>query len=104
MKEGENMFLPYDEKIDERCYNINKIENWADSFYNLKKGIILEKYKELISKTEYKTFFEGLNYEYGINNHPLDVNKAFEIYKKAANTSTDTLSMYRLYHIYKKRL
>ena len=37
MKEGENMFLPYDEKIDERCYNINKIENWADSFYNLKK-------------------------------------------------------------------
>ena len=102
MKEGENMFLPYDEKIDERCYNINKIENWADSFYNLKKGIILEKYKELISKTEYKTFFEGLNYEYGINNYPLDLKKAFDIYKTAADTTTDTLSMYRLYHIYKK--
>ena len=102
MKEGENMFLPYDEKIDERCYNINKIENWADSFYNLKKGIILEKYKELISKKEYKTFFEGLNYEYGINNYPLDLKKAFDIYKTAADTTTDTISMYRLYHIYKK--
>ena len=53
-------------------------------------------------ESEFNTFFEALNYEYGINNHPLDVNKAFEIYKKAANTSTDTLSMYRLYHIYKK--
>ena len=53
IKEGENLFLPYDEKIDEKCYKINKIENWADSFYNLKKGIILEKYKELISKTNF---------------------------------------------------
>ena len=102
MKEGENMFLPYDEKIDEKCYNINKIENWADSFYNLKKGIILEKYKELLSKSEYNKFFEALNYEYGINNCPLDLKKAFDIYKTAADTTTDTLSMYRLYHIYKK--
>ena len=47
-------------------------------------------------------FFEALNYEYGINNSPLDTNKAFKIYKTAADTSTDTLSMYRLYHIYKK--
>ena len=102
IKEGENLFLPYDEKIDEKCYNINKIENWAEKFYNLKKGIILEKYKELISKTEFKKFFEALNYEYGINNYPLDLKKAFEIYKTAADTTTDTLSMYRLYHIYKK--
>jgi hypothetical protein len=102
MKEGENMFLPYDEKIDEKCYNINKIENWADSFYNLKKGIILEKYKELLSKSEYNKFFEALNYEYGINNCKLDLEKAFDLYKTAADSTTDTLSMYRLYHIYKK--
>ena len=99
---GEQLFLPYDEKIDEKCYALNKIDNWAESFYNLKSGIILEKFKELISKTEFSAFFEGLNYEYGINNCPLDVNKAFEIYKKAAENTTDTLSMYRLYHIYKK--
>ena len=101
-EQGENMFLPYDETIDEECYKINKIENWAESFYNLKSGVLLDKFKLLLSKSEFNTFFEALNYEYGINNHPLDVNKAFEIYKKAANTSTDTLSMYRLYHIYKK--
>ena len=59
----------------------------------------MEKFKELISKSE---FFEGLNYEYGINDYPFDTKKAFEIYKKAADTSTDTLSMYRLYHTYKK--
>ena len=102
MQEGENLFLPYDENIDKSCYKINSIENWAESFYNLKSGIILEKYKELMSKSEFSTFFEALNYEYGINNYPLDTQKAFEIYKKAANSSTDTLSMYRLYHIYKK--
>ena len=101
-KKNEEIESSWDENIDRKCYEINKIENWADSFYNLKTGIILEKFKELISKSEYKTFFEGLNYEYGINNYPLDVNKAFEIYKNAANNSTDTLSMYRLYHIYKK--
>ena len=102
MKQGENLFLPYDENIDKKCYNINNIQNWAESFYNIKSGIILEKYKELVSKSEFGKFFEALNYEYGINNYPLDLNKALEIYKKAANTSTDTLSMYRLYHIYKK--
>ena len=102
MKDGENLFLPYDENIDKECYNINNIENWANSFYNLKSGILLEKYKELISKSEFSKFFEGLNYEYGINNYPLDIKKAFEVYKKAADSSTDMLSMYRLYHIYKK--
>ena len=102
MQKGENLFLPYDEKIDEKCYNINNISNWAESFYNLKTGIILERYKELLSKSENSKFFEALNYEYGINNCPLDLQKAFEIYKNAADTTTDTLSMYRLYHIYKK--
>ena len=102
IKKGEEMFLPYDEKNDEKCYKFNKMENWADSFYNLKSGIILEKYKELISKTEFSSFFEALNYEYGINNYPLDTKKAFEKYKNAADNTSDTLSMYRLYHIYKK--
>ena len=102
IQEGENLFFPFDEKIDEKCYNINKIDNWADIFYNLKTGIILEKYKELLSKSEYSKFFEALNYEYGINNYQLDLQKAFDIYKNGADLTTDTLSMYRLYQIYKK--
>ena len=102
IKTGENIFLPYDEKIDEKCYKMNKMDNWANCFYNSKSGILLEKYKEIVSKTEFSTFFEALNYEYGINNYPLDTKKAFEIYKNAADNTTDTLSMYRLYHIYKR--
>ena len=43
IQEGENLFLPYDEKIDEECYNINKIDNWADIFYNLKNRNYLRK-------------------------------------------------------------
>ena len=102
IQKGEELFSPYDENIDKKCFSVNNIENWAESFYNLKSGNILEKFKEMVSKSEFKTFFEGLNYEYGINNCPLDTRKALEIYKKAANTTTDTLSMYRMYHIYKK--
>ena len=95
IKTGEDMFLPYDEKIDEKCYKIHKIDNWANCFYNLKSKKLLEKYKEIVSKTEFSTFFEALNYEYGINNYPLDLKKAFEIYKNAADNTTDILSMYR---------
>lgn len=101
MDEGESLFYPNDESIDKKCYEENNIQNWADCFYNLKTGILLEKYLKLMSKTENKGFFEALNYEYGVNNYPLDINKAFTIYKKAADTSNDTLSMYRMYRIYK---
>ena len=101
-EEGEKIFLPFDENEDKKCYEINNIENWAECFYNFKSGIILERYKQLMSKTENSKFFEALNYEYGINNYPLDTNKAFQIYKEAANKSPDALSMFRLYRIYKK--
>ena len=102
LQKGEKIFLPNDEKIDKKCYEINNIENWANCFYNLKSGKILERYKLIISRTENNKFFEALNYEYGINNFPLDTNKAFQIYKEASDTSNDTLSMFRLYRIYKK--
>ena len=72
LRQGENMFLPINEKQDEKCYKINNIENWADCFYNLKKGMILERYNQIMSKSENKNFFEALNYEYGINGYPLD--------------------------------
>ena len=100
-EEGEKLFMPIDENEDKKCYEINNIENWAECFYHNKSGIILERYKQLMSGSENNKFFEALNYEYGINNCPLDINKAFEIYKTAADTSPDTLSMYRLYRIYK---
>ena len=101
-EEGDKILMPIDENEDKKCYEINNIENWAECFYHNKSGIILERYKQLMSRSENSKFFEALNYEYGINNCPLDINKAFEIYKTAADKTPDTLSMYRLYRIYKK--
>ena len=100
LREGENIY-PIKEDADKKCLEENKIENWAECFYNIKEGIFRKRYIELMSKTENNKFFEALNYEYGINDYPLDLNKAFKIYKTAADTSNDTLSMFRLYRIYK---
>ena len=102
IQKGEEIFLSYNKNIDKKCYKINYIENWADAFYNLKSGVILNKYKEILSKSEYNNFFDALNYEYGLNNYPLDTKKALKLYIASANNTTDTISMYRLYHIYKK--
>ena len=67
-EEGEKLFFPIDKEIDEKCYKLNNINNWAESFYNLKSGVILQRYRQIMSKTENNQFFEALNYEYGINN------------------------------------
>ena len=100
IKEGENIY-PISEESDRKSMEINKIKNWVDIFYNIKQEKSKKKFNELISKSEHSKFFEGLNYEYGINNTPLDINKAFNIYKDAADNFVDPLSMYKMYHIYK---
>lgn len=97
-EEGEKLY-PISSNSDKKCYII---ENWAEMFYHLKEGKSKERFIELIKNSEYSTFFEGLNYEYGINNCPQDLMKAFQIYKEAANNTTDSMSMFRMYHIYKK--
>ena len=98
--EGEKIY-PINEEADKKCLEENKIDNWAECFYNIKEGIFKKRYIELMSRTENNKFFEALNYEYGINDYSLDLNKALKIYKTAADTSNDTLSMFRLYRIYK---
>ena len=99
-EEGEKIY-PISQNSDEKCAKLHKIENWAEVFYYLKEGKIKERYIELMKCSGYTLFFEGLNYEYGINNYPLNLKKAFEIYKEAANNTTDTMSTFRLYNIYK---
>ena len=89
------------EKCDEEVNKLYKLEDWSQIFYYGKSEIIKQRFIKLVSKSEYSQFFEGLNYEYGINNKEKDIQKAFEIYKDAANNSTDILSMYKMYHIYK---
>jgi len=89
------------EKCDEEVNKLYKLEDWSQIFYYGKSEIIKERFIKLVSKSEYSKFFEGLNYEYGINNKEKDIQKAFEIYKDAADNTTDILSMYKVYHIYK---
>ena len=102
-EEGEK-FYPISEKskkCDDKLADNYTIENWAEMAYHLKEGKSRERYIELMKKTEYSNFFEGLNYEYGINKYPKDINKAFQIYKQSADNSTDSMSMFRMYYIYK---
>ena len=100
IKKGEAIY-PISEESDRKSLEINRINNWAEMFYSKKKEKTKQKFNELVSKSEYKKFFEGLNYEYGINNKPKDIKKAFDIYKEAADHSVDAMCMYKIYHIYK---
>ena len=88
-------------KCDEEIDKLYTIKNWSDMFYSSKTKLIKERFMEIISKSEFSKFFEGLDYEYGINGKTQDIQKAFEIYKQQADNSTDTLSMYKMYRIYR---
>ena len=101
LEEAEKLY-PVSKECDDKCNKNYPIKNWAEIFYNLKEGKFKKRFIDIIKKTEYSSFFEGLNYEYGINNCKKDLVKALSIYKKAANNSFDTLSMLRMYYIYKK--
>ena len=98
--EGEKIY-PISKDSDKKCSELNPFQNLTELFYHIKSNKIKERFIILTSKGEYKNFFQGLNYEYGINNIQKNLSKAFSIYKKAADETTDTMSMYRLYKIYK---
>ena len=86
-------------KCDEEINKVYSISNWSEMFYYGKSDLIKNRFLEFISKSEFAQFFEALNYEYGINGQNKSITKAFSIYKEQANNSTDTLSMYKMYHI-----
>ena len=89
------------EKCDTEISKLYQIKSWSEIFYKGKTKLMEKRFLDLISKSEHSKFFEGLNYEYGINNKPKNIKKAFEIYKQQADNSTDILSMYKMYHIYR---
>ena len=99
-EKGEKLF-PISLECDKKCKELHPIENWAEIFYNIKTDKLKERYLELLKVSEYSQFFSALNYEYGINGFPNILQKAFEIYKNSANNCSDSMSMYRMYHIYK---
>jgi hypothetical protein len=100
IKEGENIY-PISEESDRKSFDINRIKNWSEIFYNIKQEKTRKRFNELMSKSEHANFFEALSYEYGINGKPQDLKKALSIYKESADNSVDAISMYKMYHIYK---
>ena len=100
IKEGENIY-PISEESDRKSFDINRIKNWSEIFYNIKQEKTRKRFNELMSKSEYSNFFEALSYEYGINGKTQDLQKALNIYKDSADNSVDAISMYKMYHIYK---
>ena len=100
-EEGRKLY-PINTACDVRLDGIYKIENWDKVFYNIKKGKMKERFIQQMKKSEYSEFFRGLDYEFGLNNVKKDLKQAFKIYKTAADNSTDSMAMFRMYHIYKK--
>ena len=90
-------------ECDEITDDIFSVKNWADMFYYGKSDLMKKRFLEFISKSEFKVFFEALDYEYGINGKKIDLNKAFSMYQEMANNkkTIDIMSMYKMYHIYK---
>ena len=86
---------------DNKINDLYKVKDWSEIFFYGKTKLMKERFLNIISKSEYSKFFEGLNYEYGINNKPKDIQMAFDIYKEQADNSTDILSMLKMYFIYK---
>ena len=88
--------LENDKKLIEKFPLIN----WGDVLLTWKKNCLLNRFLSISKNFEISNFLEGVQYEYGLNNYKIDVNKAFNIYKLAADTTTDCLSMYKMYTIY----
>ena len=89
------------EKCDTEINKLYNIKNWSDMFYKGKTKLIQERFVGIMSKSENSKFFEALDYEYGINNKIKNIELAFKIYKEQADNTTDILSMYKMYHIYR---
>ena len=71
IKEGEDIY-PLSGEVEKKSFDINNIKNWSEIFYAFKGEKSMNKFKELVSKSEHSKFFEGLNYEFGINNTKME--------------------------------
>ena len=100
INKGESIY-PISEDMAKKSFDVNNIKSWPEIFYALKPEKSLKKFNELVSKSEHSKFFEGLNYEFGINNKPQDIQKSLSLYKEGAEKGIDAMCMYKLYHIYK---
>ena len=60
----------------------------------------LKLFKENVNLFYSQSFYEGISYECGLFGKSKDANKAFKIYKEAADFKYDYLCMYRMHRIF----
>ena len=91
-------------KIDDETEN--KLKNGLGTIH-FKEIFLLHLSPEFLklfkqnSKLFYSQYFlEGICYEYGLLDKPMNKNEAFKIYKKAADENYDYMCMYRLHIIF----
>ena len=99
--------MEHDNKIDfSHNYEVqyrNELlkDKWKVFLFEEFKGVLRNRFEELISSGEYLNFFKGLKYEYGYGVEK-DLNKALEIYINSSGCdSIDYLSMTRLFELYR---
>ena len=87
---------------DYKASNLDDSEDkWKTYLYIGINGELRKRLDEMILKSEYKDFFEGLKYEYGFGVEK-DLKKALTIYLKSSILDTKNyLSMTRLYDIFR---
>ena len=101
--------MELDKKIDFSHDYVVKYRNellkdkWKVFLFEEFKGVLRNRFEELISSSECLNFFKGLKYEYGFGVEK-DLNKALEIYINSSGCdSLDYLSMARLFELYKNQ-
>lgn len=97
-----NNLYPFDFMSYYSVLGANETLKWDEIFFKWTTPKLKQKFQETIKKSHYELFIEGLKYEYGEEGYPQDLEKAYQIYKDAADNTPDALSMYRMYVIHLK--
>ena len=90
----------YDEEKEKSFLNsVGKID-LKELFMESLSPEFLKLFKKNINLFYSQPFYEGISYEYGLFDKSKNLNKAFKIYKDAADFKYDYLCMYRMHRIF----
>ena len=99
-KKNEEQIYPIIPEIEEKIKKKNPLIKWDDLLLNKFGKNLRNNYLIKSNNFEFSRFIKAMNYEYGLNNTKINLNKAYKIYKKNADFSSDSLSMYKMYQIH----
>lgn len=100
IKKDKKEIFPLNPEFDAKFQN--SLEEWNLIIFDWLTPLLRGRFNKICLKCEFSNFFEGVRYEYGVDGTEINLNKAYEIYQKSAMTTTDLLSMYKMYSIHFK--